>query len=170
MSSNFSEIKNFLLFGQKSFSIKLEEAFLRIIINCNAFYGKFATFSNFAFNSSFFSKKKYPFFQEFSTFVRFEKFYFHRTLRQICHNLMRKVSNSERDTSVKSDILNWQKRKKNVRFQRFEWMIFLPYYKYRWKIIRRCIECKFFFAFEFIVMIQKLTCKSSKKFRDIRRI
>ena len=47
-----------------------------------------------------------------------------------------KIANSELDTNVELDIINWQKRKKNVRFQRFEWMIFLLFYKYGRKIIK----------------------------------
>ena len=73
-----------------------------------------------------------------SNFVRFEKsYYFSRIQRQIRYNLvMRNFHNQNRRIS---DTFTHQTSSigKNVGFQRFEWMIVLPYYKYGWKIITK---------------------------------
>ena len=67
----------------------------------------------------FFRKKNHLFFRKKpQNFVRFEKFYyFSRNLRRICYNLVMKnfeTQNRILAYSVKSDIINWQKRKKKT--------------------------------------------------------
>ena len=64
----------------------------------------------------FFSKNFVP---EFGTFWEISEFQSRSTDK--------KFSNSELDTSVKSDIINWRKCKENVQFQCFMRTIFLPY-------------------------------------------
>ena len=75
----------------------------------NAFYGKFATFSDFwkkiflANISGFFSKNP--------NFERFEKsYYFSRILRQICKNLMKKIVIQTREEPMLACLreINWQ--------------------------------------------------------------
>ena len=81
----------------------MEKAFLRINIFWYAFYGKFATLTDFG--KKFFSNKP--------TFFKFEKSYeFSRILRYICYDLV----------IEKFQIQNLQ--------HRFDWMIFHAYSKY----------------------------------------
>ena len=104
-----------------------------------AFYGKIATFTDFEKKSSVFFQKTPFFLKKKTNFVCFEKsYYFNRTVRQICYNLVIKHFHGQNRRT--SDLITqWTfligKNVENIQFQRFEWMIFLPYYKYGRKII-----------------------------------
>ena len=53
----------------------------------------------------------------------------------------KKLSRSEPGIRTESKIINWQiKVEKNVDFVRFEWMIYLPYYKHGRKITKNTDE------------------------------
>ena len=101
-------------------------------ILCYAFYNNFATFTDF---------EKKTFSQKNPILVRFEKaYYFSHILRQTCYNLVIRNFDGE---NIRT--LSIGKQRKNVRFQRFEWMIIIAYYKYGWKIIITPIYQKHFF-------------------------
>ena len=72
--------------------------FLRNRTILYAFYNKFATFSDFERNSSFFPKKIHLLFQKNPNFERFEKSYnFIRILRQIFCNSVKKIHVQRRE-------------------------------------------------------------------------
>ena len=94
-------------------------------------------------NPVFFQKEPSFFFFKKTNFrIRFEKSYhFTRILRQICYNLVVKNFHGQIIGHFHSHrTLSIGKNEEKVRFERFQWMIFLPHYKCGRKIKNDIIE------------------------------
>ena len=117
---------NFSDFCKKTLNSDGKDIFMKSIIRYTC-YSKFATFTDFEKKSKLFSKKPSFFFQKTPNLIRSRSptsVAFYGKLVAICD---RNFSWSEhRTTSLTSDIINWQKRKKKHSISAFRLDDFLP--------------------------------------------